>query len=219
MAKKHIETLSIDLSRKTTKHLLQTVGEEVVPIKKGQQGRVYVRKRLDMAGKTTKLTLTQYIEHLLLKNELLACQGVALTNPQIEHNIFQEFPNQRFRYLKNHHTPIGHFRNRYMKRKLYAHQAIPIMYAFRYDEQGYIVRSENGNRYLSYAECRYLCKTAKIADPRFFTFEEIQEIAIHANKQKSDWFYPDEEEWKQIRNKINRLPYNCLRFPEGLGFI
>ena len=219
MAKKHIETLNIDISRKTTKHLLETVGEEVVPIRRNNTGRVYVRKRLDIAGKTTKLTLTQYFEQLFVRNEFLACQGAPLTNPQIEHNIFQEFPNQRLRAIKNHHTPIGPFRNRYMKRVLYANQAIPIIASFRYDEQGYIVRSDNANRYLSFQECRAICEDKQIADPRFFTHDEIQQIAIAANTQKTDWFYPDEEEYNTIKKKIDKHPYNCLRFPEGLGLI
>jgi len=216
---KQIETLTIDLSRKTTKHILQTVGEEIIPVRRNNQGRVYNRKRLDMAGRTTKLTLTQYLEKLFLRNEIMACQGVPLTNPQIEHNIFQEFPNQRHKAIKQHATPIGHFRNRYMSRKLYAHQSIPILASFRYDEQGYIVRSDNANRYLSYTECRAICEDRKIADPRFFTFEEIQIIAIDSNKQETGWFFPDEEEWKTIKKQIDKHPYNCLRFPEGLGLI
>jgi hypothetical protein len=214
---KQIETIKIDLTRKTTKRLVEEVGKDIVPIRAEYGGRNYQRKNLALAGRTTKLTMTQYLEKVFFKNELLGCQGIPLTNPQIEHNLMQEFPNQKFRYIKNHHTPIGLFRNRYMARKLFSNQAIPLFVSLRYDDQGYIVQSANANRYMSFHECRALCEDKHIADPRFFTFEEIQAIAIANNKTQNEWYYPDAEEWNYIKTQLKRNPYNSLRFPDGLG--
>lgn len=219
MAKRRIDTINIDLSRKTTTRTIETLGEELVEIRNKRAGRQYRRRDRAKAGRLTGLTIVAYLENIFVKNELLGCIGAPATNPQIEDNLLKEFPNMRLQYISNHRLSIGLYRNRYMSRKLYAHQSIPIFVSLRYDEAGYIVRSNSGNTYMSHDDVIELCHKFKIADPRFFARERITEIASRFNAKDPeylDWNFPSAEDFKQIKQQIKRDPFGCMRFPDYL---
>lgn len=219
MTRRKIDTINIDLTRKTTNRSIQTLGEELVEVRKTKVGRQYKRRDKSKAGTTTGLTIVGYFERIFVKNELLACIGAPATNPQIEANLLKEFPSMRLGYIQNHRLSIGLYRNRYMKRTLLKHQAIPIFVSLRYDEEGLIVKSSNGNTYMSQTDVLDLCYKFKIADPRFFSRSELVEIASGYNAQDpkyAGWNFPTAEDIKQIKTQIKKDPYGCMRFPEHL---
>jgi hypothetical protein len=53
-------------------------------------------------------------------------------------------------------------------------------------------------------DCRALCLEAKIADPRFFSVEELAKIRSHAKKQGniSDWSIPFPYQWEVLNDSV-----------------
>lgn len=214
-----IESLNIDLTRGSLNHTIETVGEEIVKLRPNKTGREWRYRDASRAGKTSGLTMRQYVERVLIRNELLACTGNPLTNHQIEHSIYQEFPSQKLNYIRDKRISIGQFRNRYMGRKLYASQPIPVLIALRYDEGGYPVQSSSASKFMTYLDCIALCEKYKIADPRFYSKDQILAIARRQNDNDNteEWYYPTLDEIEAIQSKVDRPLLDSIRFPEGLG--
>lgn len=215
---KRVETLNIDLAQKRTQHTTEVVGQELIKIRGKSRGRLYQRRDRSKAGVTSGLTIKQYMEILLIKNEILACMGGPLTNPALERALIKEFPNMRLTYVKNHRISFGMYRTKYMKQQLYANQPVPFLVSLRYDEEGYIVQSSHGNKLMHYDEVLEVCHQFKIADPRFFTTEQIAEIATGFNNDDpkyKDWSFPTGDDLRKFNKQIQTSkPFGVMRFPE-----
>ena len=216
----YLDTLDIDTirlaTRSSTLHFQELV--YVPPAKK--PGRTYIVRDKLRAGSNTKLTLSQYIERLFLRNELEALRGKPLTRPQLEHNIFKEFPHLRLDRLKDKRRTLGTYHTSYNRGCLFASQTPPILTSFRYSDEGFIVDPMKPDNYMTFDACKRVAANYRIADPRFFSYPELTEIRKALSNQEEPWIFwnvPTHEETLRLEKTLNKKLYNCLRFPEGLG--
>jgi hypothetical protein len=116
---------------------------------------------------------------------------------------------------------IGMYRNFYRKAKLYDFQPKPYLMSFRYCREAYPCKERTkAVTALTLDQCRELCLQYKIADPRFFSTQEIADITSHADKtgSRSQWGIPSKSQWKELnesvpggifgRTRIYNIPYD-----------
>lgn len=171
-------------------------------------------------GKTSKMTRLQYFEMLLMKNEINACQGKPVTQDIIFRFLRKEFPAWPARAADTFFSKISKYRNSYNIGELYVHQNKPILFSWYYNNNGYICHKIRRNDMLSFPFCRGELSTRKIADPRFFTKEEIakkREAAKAGSKTALEWAIPIEAEVRAIEDQLGKPLFNAITFADGYG--
>jgi len=216
-----VDTLDIDILRGVQKTQRTIINDPLAAVVKPKTpGRMFTRRDASKGGVRHKLTFTQYLELLFSRNEIEAMKGSPLTNPQLEANIQEEFPQIVRSRRNDSKKTIGSYRTDYNKGRLFANQATPILVGFRYDDQGFVVQSAYANRYMTHAECVEKCIEFQIADPRFFSKPDIITLGrarIEKPDEFGNWVIPSHEEVKKLETTIGKPLYNSMRFPTGYG--
>ena len=189
------------------------------------------RKAVGFEGKKTKLSVNGWLELIFQYNELRSIQRYLdpdvkpFTDFQILHNFKLEFGGKNKvkkggamvspgnSVLSGAHS-IRFKRSEYRRGQLYAGQVRPFLMAFKYFEDGNVIKDESRIRpkYPSFKECQEMCITAKIADPRFFTVPEMERIHQHIIKEGivSEWRFPTTNELKNLSEMLPIDPYRSV---------
>ena len=186
-------------------------------------------QRREYGGKHTNLPLNRWFAAMFELNELRAIRHIfdpsfkPLNDVQITYNALQEFSkNKPRKYGNTTVTPggsissgahrTGFFRNRFRKGTLYYNQTKPILMSFKYSNEGHIQKDRNNYSFLTFSQCQQLCIDRKIADPRFFSLEDLEKIQTHCHKyHQVDWSIPTREELKELTEFAGMDLYRSIR--------
>jgi hypothetical protein len=180
------------------------------------QGRVYKRRDgLKLGRYRGTQTIVQYVEELLIKNEILACiiGKVPCTNESMLRSIKKYFPGKSKRNVS-----VGKWRTAYNAGTLYSMQEKPLIVSFKYNSLGYVVDDRSGKYYQYWDDCRQKCIDLRIADPRFFSQEELSAMrvaAVNDDPQFSTWNIPGEDFCEHFKEKIGKDPYKAIKWPKN----
>jgi len=182
--------------------------------------------RIGGEGKITKLPQNVWFEAVLSLNETNSALGNVdrvLTDQQILMNWENEFGNSRESSgtkvnvgggLKSGNLSVGSYRSRYRKGTLYNQQLKPFMLSLRYDRKGMPIKDRKKKFfYIGLPDLRKLCLENNIADPRFFTNEELGKIK-DAAKRKSElhlWGIPSPHQYKELDKSVVGGIYGAYR--------
>lgn len=182
-----------------------------------------VLTRPDLVGRATKLTKTQYLGILLLRNEINACMGKPVTQEVIFRQLRKEFPKWELKQAVAFFSDISKYRKRYNACTLYASQSPPVLFSFYYNDNGYICHHLRRKDMLSFSFCRDLVRSNKFADPRFHSpkeMEAIRQTLLTANKEQkqcpyTNWIVPSNVDIGIIEQNINKPLFNSITFASG----
>ena len=182
--------------------------------------------RIGGGGKITKLPQNVWFESVLYLNEnnsLLGHTDRVLTDQQILMNWDNEFGNSRESTgtkvnvgggLKSGNLSVGSYRSKYRKANLYNQQIKPFLLSLRYDRKGLPIKDRKKKFfYMSLADLRKLCLENCIADPRFFTNEELGKIKDAARKKHELhlWGIPSPTQYKELDKSVVGGIYGAYR--------
>ena len=194
--------------------------------------RVRRKAHSGFAGAQTGLPVNEWLEKAFQWNELNSMayfvnreDHFMLDDDQIKANFIQEFGKLARRKKGNHkgvkpgnsvisgkHS-ISFKRTLYRKGTLYANQTRPFLTPLRY-MQNRIVSDSSRRRpkFLDLTECKTLCIQYKIADPRFFTVDELERLHQSVIQQGtvSDWRFPTQAELSNLAKMIPVIPYRSV---------
>lgn len=191
------------------------------------------RAKNGTGGRTTNLTQGTWFEFVFELNErniILGNYSKVMSDRIILANWSKEFENLGYNTLTGQKIggalssgkfSVGTYRNMYRKGRLYDDQPKPFLMSFRYCREGYPVKERTkALTPLNLDQCREICMEHKIADPRFFSPQEIADIITHADKTgtRSQWGIPSKTQWKELneqtpggifgRTRIYNIPYS-----------
>jgi hypothetical protein len=183
-------------------------------------------KRLDLIGRSTRLTKTQFLSILFLRNEINACTGKPVSQDIIFRQLRKEFPQWELKQAKSFFRDISKYRKRYNERKLYSGQPSPILYSFYYNDNGYICHHLRRKDMMTFDLCRSIVELNKFADPRFFTKKELSEMRqklLKAEKENipssfTTWTIPNEIEVETVEANIKKPLFNSITFADGFQY-
>jgi len=183
------------------------------------------RGKSHTAGKQTRLPMCVWFYSIFQLNEIYACKGqleMVLHEQQIKMNWEREYGNRKPR-AGSRMTPggsitsgkhsIGLYRNKYREGRLFKGQLKPIMLSFRYSGNKLVCIDRQNRKFYNHNECRELSLKYKIADPRFFTKEEIAEIKQHAMQSGEilSWGIPSKSQWSELDAISPGGIFRCIR--------
>jgi hypothetical protein len=187
--------------------------------------RRFPKGRGPYAGRQTGLGQSFWLGAVFNLNELHAARREfekVLSEPQILLNWELEFGNKTKPDGSNS-TPggsigsgkktIGMYRVKYRKGDLYSKQTKPYLYSFKYSREKHALHDGRSLRkFITFDEARQLCLKAKIADPRFFTREEIVQVKQHAQKvgDIALWAIPSAKQYDELEKSIVGGVFNCM---------
>jgi hypothetical protein len=194
------------------------------------RGRVTKKERKGrkgFEGKQTGLPSNRWIAAVFELNEIRCIQSVMdqgtlpLTNAQIMYNYKQEFVNNRPKRfhkkpggaLSSGKHSIGMRRKQYRLGTLYAEQTKNIFMSFRYSPSGHICFDRSENRFPTFRQCQQMCIDFKIADPRFFSTDDMEKIHKYSIKTGTYtlWTIPTREEMMELFEQIPIELYRSVR--------
>lgn len=187
--------------------------------------------RKGFEGKQTGLPSNRWLAAMFECNEfrclerILDTSKIPLTNSQILFNYRQEFVLHRKEVKFKNGTikpggaiesgkhGIGMMRGRYREGSLYSGQSVSFLFSFRYSPGGHICRDRTENKFLTFREAQELCIKFQIADPRFFSPEDMERIHKHAVKSGTyhQWTIPTRDELKELQDLIPVELYRSLK--------
>lgn len=180
-------------------------------------------------GNKTRLSQNVWFQCVFYQNELnsaLRLTDKVLTDQQIMMNWELEYANERSTTkvnvgggLKSGIHSIGTYRSRYRKATLYSQMLKPFLMSFRYDRYGYPVMDRKKKfHYLNLEAIRKLCLELKIADPRFFTNEELGTIKETAKRRNelNLWGIPSPHQYMELDKSIVGGIYGSYKLYEKL---
>lgn len=181
--------------------------------------RVHTRPAL--IGRTTKMYKLEYLGVLLLRGEINACEGKPVTSDIIIRQLRREFPLWDRKAADNFVKDLSKYRNLYNQGKLHAQQSIPALYAFYYNEDGYICHKTIRKQMLTFPFCKQTLQIVGFADPRFFTIKEIADLrkrrANDSDSSIRDWIIPLQADIDAIERSIGKPLFNSITFADGYG--
>lgn len=214
-----VEEISIEPSSRGVARYLYEVPDKYEPVQITTASLKRPRIALGKQGKTTGLHKAAYICVLLLKNEIDAMDHKAVPPEILGRRIRKEFPSWGSTYQAKHFSKqFGVIRNQYNSGSLYADQPRPVLYAFIYNDYGYIRHNSRRKELLSFNFCKSYVLGQRFIDPRFYTEKEIAKYRKRQNDNPSnygDLWIPTEIEIEAIEKKLNRPLFNSIVFPDG----
>lgn len=175
-----------------------------LPIAKGNYG-----------GNKSRLPQNLWFKAIFELNEIRHLRkeyNKVLNDKQILHNWTQEYDkNAQFNGtlirgggISSGKITIGQYRNKYRKGIIHAGQIKPILMSFRYSRDANPRRDGNSLRMLNLEQIRQNCLQYRIADPRFFTVQEIFDIKEHAMRTGDirSWGIPSEFQWEELDKQV-----------------
>jgi hypothetical protein len=195
------------------------IPDKYVPIKIMEQ-KIRQNRSSDNIGKTSNMSRLQYFEMLLMKNEINACLGKAVTQDIIFRYLRKEFPHWSPKAADTFFSKISKYRHSYNSGELYMHQKTPILFSFYYNTDGYICHKIRRRDMLSFPFCRGELAARRFADPRFFTAVEINDKrrkALAGVATALEWILPIEAEIRLIEKQLGKPLYNSVTFADGYG--
>lgn len=187
--------------------------------------RRFPKGRGPYQGRQTGLGQSYWLSAVFNLNEIHASRKEyekVLSDPQIYHNWNLEFGNKTTPEgnvtkpggaIGSGKRTLGMYRREYRRGDLYSKQPKPILYSFKYSREKHPLKDGKSERnFLTFEQCRELCLLAKIADPRFFTREELVQIKHHAKKQGMVhlWSIPSAKQYEELDNAIVGGIYRSL---------
>ncbi len=187
-------------------------------------------KGLKCLGSKTGLPINRWLAAVFEMNEFRCLARLTdnsvkpLTDEQIKYNYNLEFGNRKpvkfgegainpgGALTSGRHT-LNFYRNKFKKGTLYAGQARPILFPFRYSPEGHIQKDRGSLWFPTFSECQKLCIEAKIVDPRFFTTEEMEHIHQFAVQKGvyHQWIIPTNNELEDLYKFVPVKLYRCIK--------
>jgi hypothetical protein len=201
------------MERKDVLHLLTTALDPDMTLMQ----RKLPRAKFNTGGRTTNLTQAVWFEFVFELNEknlIMANYSKVLTDRVILANWIKEFEGLGKHPLSGKTIggsitsgkfSIGSYRNKCRLGRLYDNQPKPILMPFKYCAEGYPCKEKNKSVIaLDLNQCRELCLSYRIADPRFFSPKEIADIKNHAEKknERSQWGIPSRTQWEELNDSV-----------------
>lgn len=196
---------------------------------------VRVSKKLLLQGKKcigakTGLPINRWLAAVFEMNEFRCLAALTnkavkpLTDEQIKYNYNQEFGGRQpttfgggtiqpgGALTSGKHT-LNFYRNKYKEGTLYAGQARPILYPFRYSPEGHIIKDRGSTWFPTFSECQSKCIDYKIVDPRFFTAAEMEDIHQFAVQKGvyHQWVIPTNNELEDLYRFVPVQLYRCIK--------
>jgi len=167
-------------------------------------------------GRNTKLPQNVWFQSVFLHNELNNLSGTynkVLTDRQILFNWEQEFGKGARdvtkvnvgNAVKSGNQSIGSFRTRYRRGTLYNQQIRHFLISLKYDTNGCPVKDGKKKfHYMTLEDVRQKCMECRIADPRYFTDTELNEIR-HVAKKRNElvlWSIPSPAQFTELDRSL-----------------
>lgn len=209
---------------KETKNVVNLVAQ-IIDAETPIMDRRLPKGRGDRQGRVTRLAQCVWFYSIFQLNEIYACKGQlenVLHENQIKHNWSLEYGNKPRRKgntyragnaIESGNQSIGSYRNKYRKGVLFSGQIRPILMSFRYSATKLICVDGKNRKFYNHNECRELCLKYRIADPRFYTKDEIHEIKQHATQlgELVLWGIPSQAQWKELDDTTPGGIFRCVR--------
>lgn len=120
--------------------------------------------------------------------------------------------------LESMKTTVGMYRTKYNKQELFLDQPDVCLMSIRYNEEGFPLK--HSSSFADWSDVRKRCIELKIADPRFFTDEELDKLRnakISGDSRVDGWRIPSVQEIKRLEAKIGKPIFDSIAFPRGWG--
>lgn len=184
------------------------ISKRKTPVSRGYSGK--------SLGKTYRLPKNQYLATLFLQNELQACLGKASDKYGILRSLRREFAGKGG--FKHYNDKFWEFARKFNDGILFADQQRPALYAFPYNENGYIYHLRYQSQMLTFHQCKNILQRDQFLDPRFFSAKEINAIRESLERGEEefiDWNVPSEAEILKIEKYIKKPIYRSIPFASG----
>ena len=162
-------------------------------------------------GRRSKLPRLHLLAALFLRNEILGCMQQALDREGILRNFRREFPEMSAQVSRNYFNRYSTYTHKYNTGRLYARQPMPPLYSFYWTKDGYIRHPSYQTQLIGFEFCKRHLTKNKIADPRFFTLDEMNQL------DEEEWHIPGLADIQKIEAEIKKPVYNSIEFPDGYG--
>jgi hypothetical protein len=178
-----------------------------MPIKRAQYT---TQSNKGYSGKTTKLSISQFVHYLFDINESSPPDGKKLRDEDIIESVRSEFGTKPITVRKiadpNSNSSLSAQRARYNKTR-------PSLLSIRYDGNEHPCRNYNSN--IDIDDLRVKAWRYGIVDPRLFTVDEIKAVLIHQqdNPRKTERFV------LPTRDLIKDHPYGSIKFSSSVGHL
>ena len=214
-----VEDIRFNIREKSARRIVYVIPGTIIPTQycPYQKRQGFNVKEL---GATTKLPKRHFFAVLILRNEILACLGQAVSKPVLQRQFMKEFPSTRKTLAKSYFANFTKKRYDYNNGQMYKDHRIPPLFCFYYNESGYIRHSLYPTQLANYAHCRRQLLKAKFADPRFFTLTQMEQFRLgllNDDPEYDGWHIPDLNEVQSIEAKIKKPLYDAITFPPGYG--
>lgn len=184
--------------------------------------------RHKFAGRNTRLPANVWFASIFELNEFRSATkqyDKILNDRQILHNWTLEFGNKSTKAgvlkpggaVQSGKKTIGTYRKAYRKGTIYVGQVRFPLLSIRYDSNQVAMKDgKTQKKYLTFQDCRDMCMTFKIADPRFFTVEEIRGISTHAFDigDIKSWCIPTKKQYEELDSRTPGGIYKSIRLFE-----
>lgn len=216
------------MDREDVLGILTTALDPSIPI----LNRRLPRAKNGTGGRTTNLpqgVWFEFVFELNEKNMIIGNFEKVMTDRVVLANWSKEYENLGYNTLtgqkiggaisSGRHS-VGMYRRWCRQGRLYEYQPKPILMPFRYSKPAYPCKEKTKAVVpLTLDQCRELCLESKIADPRFFSPQEIADITKHSEKknERSLWGIPSKSQWQELddcipggiygRHQIYNIPY------------
>lgn len=181
-------------------------------------------------GKRTGLPINRWFALVFEWNEFRSLKWhfdesmKPLTDSQILHNFKVEFLRENNRRTNRDQTPggsvlsgkhsVNFHRIKFNKGILYKDQPRSIFVSWRYHHSSHIyVVNKRREDFPTFQDCQQTCIDYKIADPRFFSPEDMEKIDQYAKSKGilSDWSIPTLEELNAIHKYFPMTLYRSCK--------
>ena len=211
--------------RKNVLNLVDEMMDSDTPI---SHRRLPMGKR-KYAGRNTRLPANVWFASIFELNEFRSATkqySKVLNDRQILHNWMLEFGNKTVKAgtltpggaMLSGKKTVGTYRRSYRRGNIYVGQVRFPLLSLRYDSNQVAMKDGKTQRkYLTFQDCRDMCMEYKIADPRFFTIEEIRGITNHSFQVGDSvlWIFPTKKQYEELDSRSPGGIYKSIRLFEN----
>lgn len=209
----HIEEFKLGEKGELTRTFYR-IPDRIEPI---ETKRSYTKKARTK-GKTTRMSISEYLYMLFLTNEIQGTIGEAKSRDSLLRTLRKEHPKITNKTYDQYCSKFSNYISAYNAGSLYSKQPSPPLYAWYWTETSLIRHNRYKDQLLSFAFCRRLLEGVNFLDPRFFSPQELEATRRrHENEEDLHVYVPSVVEIERIEKTIKKPLYNSIHFPSGYG--
>ena len=211
--------------------------QEVPEVYEPQLGRSKPVRSNHLTGVRANVPKNHFLASLFTLNEINACKGSPVQRDSLRRKMMQEYPNHK-KSILNYFSDFSQKRIAFNQGLLYSNQPRPPLYAWLYNDAGYIYHP-TAKTLMGFEDCVLELKAKKAIDPRFcksYQIAYLRNKRLEGDTKALQLFIPTQEDIDKIVKHLfpkhtpkmktseqgiswdSACPlYNSITFPEGYG--